>query len=200
MNKQDSKILNQRQEELAARLDPTRQPQVDSPILSVGNIHYEMSARTQAINYGGLGLMVQLVKSVGLTKEIDESLEILKCHRPYHESDHVMNMVYNIITGGQCLEDLELRRQDVGYLNALNAQRIPDPTTEGDYLRRFSEQNVHDFMDAINRARRRVWLEQPASNRRLAIIDVDGTITETTGECKEKADFRTTESGGTVLW
>ena len=66
MKRQDSEILDQRQEELAERLDPTWQPQADTPIFSVGNIHYEISARTQAINFGGLGLAVLLVKSVGL--------------------------------------------------------------------------------------------------------------------------------------
>lgn len=189
MKKQDSKILDQRQGELAERLDPTWHPQTDTPIFSAGNIHYEMSARTQAINYGGLGLAVLLVKSIGLATEIDKSMDLLKRHHPYHESDHILNMVYNIVTGGQCLEDLELRRQDVGYLNALGAQRIPDPTTEGDYLRRFDEQDVIAFMDAINRVRSRVWRQQQSDKRRLAIIDVDGTITETMGETKEKADF-----------
>lgn len=189
MKKQDSEILDQRQRELAERLDPTWQPQTDTPIFSARNIHYEMSARTQAFNYGGLGLAVLLVKSLGLADEIDGSLELLKRHHPYHESDHILNMVYNIITGGQCLEDLEPRRQDVGYLNALGAQRIPDPTTEGDFLRRFEQQDVIVFMDTINRVRSRVWRQQQSDKRRLAIIDVDGTITETMGETKEKADF-----------
>lgn len=189
MKKQDSEVLNQRQEKLAERLDPTWQPQTDTPIFSVGNINYEISARTQAINYGGLGLAVLLVKSVGLADELDKSLHLLKRHHPYHESDHILNMVYNIVTGGQCLEDLELRRQDVGYLDALNAQRIPDPTTEGDFLRRFHQQDVITFMDTINRVRSRIWREQQSNKRRLAIIDVDGTITETMGETKEKADF-----------
>lgn len=189
MKKQDSEILRQSQEELAERLDPTWQPQADTPVFSAGSIHYEMSARTQAINYGGLGLAVLLVKSLSLADELDKSLHLLKRHHPYHESDHILNMVYNIITGGQCLEDLELRRNDVGYLNALNAQRIPDPTTEGDFLRRFGQKDVITFMDTINKVRSRVWRRQQSNKRRLAIIDVDGTITETMGETKEKADF-----------
>ncbi len=189
MKKKSSEILERRQIELEARLDPSWQPQTSTPVLSPGNIHYEISGRVTGINYGGVGVMVQLVKTLGLAEEIDKNLELLKRHIPYHESDHVLNLVFNIITGGQCPEHLELRRQDVGYMNALNAHRIPDPTTAGDFLRRFSSDDVNSLMDAINRVRQRVWLSRPSSERRLAIIDVDGTIAETTGECKEGADF-----------
>lgn len=189
MRRNSSEILDRRQIELEARLDPNWHPQTTTPVLSPGNIHYEISDRVTGINYGGVGVMVQLVKTLGLAEEIDTSLELLKRHLPYHESDHVLNMVFNILTGGQCLEDLELRRQNVGYMNALNARRIPDPTTAGDFLRRFSAADVSSLMDAINRVRQRVWLNRPSSERRLAILDVDGTIVETTGECKEGADF-----------
>lgn len=189
MKKKTNKILGQRQAEIEARLDPSWQPVTESPVMSPGNIQYEVAGRMTGINYGGLGLMVQLVKSLRLAEEIDEHVHLLKVHRPYHESDHVLNMAYNILTGGRCLEDLEVRRQNIGYLNALNARRIPDPTTEGDYLRRFKREDVVCLMDAINSVRREIWKRQPNNRRRLAIIDVDGTITETDGECKEGADF-----------
>ncbi len=189
MKQHDTEILRQRQAKLEARLDPSWQPVGGTPILSGGNIHYEMSGRIEGINYGGVGLIVTTVRSVGLADAIDDSLELLKQHRPYHESDHILNLVYNIVTGGQNLQDLEIRRGNLGYLNALNAQRIPDPTTAGDFLRRFKDDDVEKLMDAINRSRRSVWLQQPSNARRLAIIDVDGTIVETLGECKEGADF-----------
>jgi len=189
VKKKTSKILEQRQAEIDARLDPSWQPVTEHPVMSPGNIQYELSGRDTGLNYGGLGLMVQLVKSLRLAEEIDKDVHLLKVHRPYHESDHILNMTYNILTGGRCLEDLELRRQNVGYLNALNARRIPDPTTEGDFLRRFGKEDVIDLMDTINGVRREVWLRQSSNKRRLAIIDVDGTITETSGNCKEGADI-----------
>ena len=189
MKQHDTEILRQRQAKLEARLDPSWQPVGGTPILSGGNIHYEMSGRIEGINYGGVGLIVTTVKSVGLAEALDDSLELLKQHRPYHESDHILSLVYNIVTGGQNLQDLEIRRGNVGYLNALNARRIPDPTTAGDFLRRFKDYDVEKLMDAINRSRRSVWLQQPSTARRLALIDVDGTIVETLGECKEGADF-----------
>ncbi len=189
MKLNNSEVIGRRQAELEARLDPSWQPETDHPVFSGGSIVYETSARVTAIDCGGLGVMVQLVHQLGLAEAIDAHLYLLKRHQPYHESDHVLNMTYNIMVGGHCLEDLELRRQDLGYLNALGAQRIPDPTTAGDFLRRFTAEDVETLMDGVNEVRSRLWLAQPAQRRRLALIDVDGTISETTGECKAGADF-----------
>jgi hypothetical protein len=111
---------------------------------------------------------------------------LLKRHLPYHESDHVLNIAYNTLTGGTCLDDIEGRRQDAGYLDALGAQRIPDPTTAGDFTRRFGAEDVTALMETLNAIRPRVWRRRLSrAERAEAILDVDGTIAPTTGECKE---------------
>jgi hypothetical protein len=190
MKAKDSEILTRRQAQLDARLDRKWQPETAVPVLCGGAICYELSDRDTGIDCGGVGVMTELVKHIGLREAIDENLHLLQRHRPYHESDHVLNMAFNIVVGNRTLEDLELLRNNVGYLNALSAQRIPDPTTEGDYLRRFSdEEEVETLMDAINQVRKWIWAAQQPSFRRLAIIDVDGTMAPTTGECKQGADF-----------
>jgi hypothetical protein len=84
---------------------------------------------------------------------------------------------------------LELRRQDVAYLNALGAQRIPDPTTAGDFCRRFSAVHVNRLMGLINETRLKVWKQQGEEFFDEALIDADGTMVETTGECKEGMDI-----------
>ena len=58
-------------------------------------------------------------RRTGVVEAIDRRLHLLKVHLPYHESDHVLNMAYNIPAGGRCLEDIELRRNDEVYLDAL---------------------------------------------------------------------------------
>ena len=188
MNK--SKVnLQRRQRAIETRLDRAWQPMREEPVLEGGNIHYEVSGRVEGIPCGGLGLLQTVVESAGLRPAIDEKVVLLKRHLPYHESDHVMALAYNLLTGGQCLEDLEQRRNDTGFLNALGARRIPDPTTAGDFLRRFDAESVTALMEAIDRARRNIWRQQPREDRQLAIIDVDGTVVETSGRSKEKIDI-----------
>ena len=96
-----------------------------------------MGDRLRGTAVGGIGMMHLLARRTGLIESIDTNVEVLKRHLPYHESDHVLNIAYNMLSGGTCLEDIELKRQDEVYLNALGAQRIPDPTTAGDFCRRF---------------------------------------------------------------
>jgi hypothetical protein len=155
------------------------------PVLRAANIDYEIAGRTRAISHGGLGLMHLVVGHIKLADAIDARVEVLKQHRPYHESDHVLNIAYNILCGGQVLEDIELRRNDRNHLDALGTETIPDPTTAGDFCRRFSPPNIEALMEAINEARLRVWAEQPQSFFSTARIDADGTMVNTLGECKD---------------
>ena len=83
--------------------------------------------------------MLLLARNSGLIRDIDSNLVLFKRHLPYHESDHVLNIAFNILAGGEPIQHLELRRNDKVHLNALDAERIPDPTTVGDFCRRFSE-------------------------------------------------------------
>jgi len=126
-----------------------------------------------------------MVQRLGLVEDLDENLELLKVHLPYHESDHVLNIAYNIVAGGERLEDIEVRRQDEVFLNGLGAERIPDPTTAGDFTRRFSESDITSLQECLNRARLKVWKVQPEGFLKEAFIDVDGTIAGTLGECKQ---------------
>lgn len=104
---------------------------------------------------------------------------------PYHESDHVCNLAYNVLAGGQRLEDIELRRNDEAFMDGLGAQRIPDPTTASDFTRRFSAADIEASMEAINATRLRVWQQQPVGFMKEAIIQIDGAIAATSGECKD---------------
>jgi hypothetical protein len=153
------------------------------------NIHYDFAEKTRAGRFGGLGACLLMVKQLDLADAIDEELHLLKRHLPYHESDHVLNMSYNILLGGTAIADLELLRNDEVYLDALGAQRIPDPTTAGDFLRRFEEEDIKALMRVINDKRLLVWKKQPPCFFEHAIVDVDGTIAGTDAECKKGVDL-----------
>jgi len=160
-------------------------------MLAASNIHYELAEKTSAISHGGIGAMHLLVKKVGLVERIDEKLHLLKVHAPYHESDHVLNIAYNVLCGGRTLDDIELRRNDRVFLDALGATSIPDPTTAGDFCRRFeTEGHLQALTDAINETRLQVWKQQgPAFTAGTARIDADGSTVSTQGECKEGMDI-----------
>ena len=158
-------------------------------MMTASNIRYEAAKRSRGLACGGIGAMHLLARRTGLIEAIDRRLRLLKVHKPYHESDHVLNIAYNILAGGTCLQDIELRRNDEIYLDALGTQRIPDPTTEGDFCRRFAAADIETLMDTINEVRLGVWARQPAAFFEQAVLDADGTLAATFGECKEGMDI-----------
>ena len=185
VNRDYPKILRNRKQRIARRLDPKRRwSEQPGPMMKASNIHFEMAERGRALNYGGIGAIHLMGQRLGLAEEIDSRLQLLKRHLPYHESDHVLNLAYNALLDGQRLEDIELRRNDEAFLDGLGAQRIPDPTTSGDFTRRFNQDSVLDLMEAINATRQRVWEKQPPDFLQQAFIDTDGTLAGTLGECK----------------
>jgi Transposase DDE domain group 1 len=182
--------LAREQHAIEARLEAAVAPNPAGPVLGRARICYELSERTKGTAHGGMGMIARLVEEVGLTGEIDASVHLLKCHRPYHESDHVLNIAYNALCGGTRLEDIEARRTDAVFLDGLGTPALPDPTTAGDFCRRFDQDTIMALQDAVNRCRLRVWARQPdAFFEGTVRIDADATIVGTDGETKEGMDI-----------
>jgi hypothetical protein len=161
-----------------------------APVFTSGKITYEVGGYVEATPYGGVAAMHRLVTKLGLVEAINEQVKLLKVHLPYHESDHVLNLAYNVLTGGTRLEDIERLRHDVAYMNALGAELVPDPTTAGDFCRRFGEDDIVALMDAVNSVRPRLWAGRGAGLLGpVTYLDVDGTMVPTTGECKQGMDI-----------
>jgi hypothetical protein len=158
-------------------------------MFTASNIHYDASQRTHGMTYGGIGAIHSLARQLGLVEAIDRRLHLLLIHLPYHESDHVLNIAYNALCDGDCLDDIELRRNDEHFLEALGARRIPDPTTAGDFCRRFGREQINTLQEIIDDTRRRVWAGQPSAFFEQAIVDMDGSLVGTTGQCKAGMDI-----------
>ena len=181
--------LARRKRRILRRIENKPGVERPEPMMAASNIHYELTDRTRAIAPGGIGAIHLLARKVGLIQDLDRDLHLLKRHLPYHESDHVLNIAYNLLAGGSCLEHLEVRRNDEVYLDALGARRIPDPTTAGDFCRRFTERDVEQLTGILNETRLRVWKQQPDDFFDEAFLDADGTIAPSDGWCKQGVDM-----------
>jgi hypothetical protein len=186
--------LDREKRKIEARLAPLnggKEPKTPgAPEFNAPQAKYEIAERVRAVTCGGLAAMHDLVRGVGLPEAIDEQLGILKRARPYQDSDHILNIAYNVLCGGQVLDDIELRRNDAAFLDMLGAEAIPDPTTAGDFCRRFNSEAVWRLMRIVNDARVAVWTRTPRSVMGLtARIDADGSIVPTLGECKQGMDM-----------
>jgi Transposase DDE domain group 1 len=181
--------LHDRKRRIERRLDKTRLDGCAWPMLTARTVHYQLGERTHGLAHGGIGAIHALAHQLGLVEAIDQRLHLLKIHLPFHESDHVLNLAYNALCEGTCLQDIELRRNDAVFLDALGARRIPDPTTAGDFCRRFTAADLDTLQDIFNTVRQRLWRRQPADFFDLATIDMDGTLVGTSGECKRGMDI-----------
>ena len=181
--------LDARKSKIQRRLDKTKFPSHSGPVLAGGNLRYEIADRVHGLSYGGIALFHRLARDMGLVDAIDDRLRIFKIRLPYTESDHVLNIAFNALCNGDCLQDIELRRNDANYLDALDAQRIPDPTTAGDFCRRFTVAHLNLLQDSYDDTRLGVWQHQPAGFFEEALLDADGTMVPTTGQCKRGLDL-----------
>ena len=190
MKRRERRALERERLKIQGRLERAVTTNTTGPVIGRAKVSYELAERTKAVAHGGMGAILRLAERVGLAEEIDGSLELLKLHRPYYESDHVLNIAFNALCGGVTLTDIEARRRDRVFLDGIGAQSLPDPTTAGDFCRRFSAESVMELQEAINRARLRVWAAQdPEFFHTRAVIAADASVIETDGETKEGMDI-----------
>lgn len=149
----------------------------------------ESDRRGKTTAYGGLALAHKLVSNLGLAGAINSELRLLKLHRPYHESDHILTHAYNVFVGGDCIEDIASLQNSEAFRTLVGACRVPDPTTAGDFLRRFTTHDLAVVDGVLDEVRSRVWGRLAKGQRRLATVDLDSTIKPVYGECKMGAAF-----------
>jgi len=182
-----TELLEFRKSEVAYRTDRT-QATLGAPQLSASPVVYEVSEKTRAVAHGGMALIHQIAVQSGLVDAIN-AVPVLLLHMPYFESDHLLNITYNFLNGGTALDHIEYRRQDPTYLDMLGTHCTPDPTTAGDFCRRFSSAQIDALQDSINEARVNVWSRQGSAFFDEAVVDMDGSIASTYGECKQGMDI-----------
>ena len=179
-------------------VDPAELPwlKTEGRVMRHPLLHLESDPRGEITHYGGLVLAQQFVRRFGVAKRLDEALALFKRHAPYHESDHVLALAYTLYADGTCLEDQAALQGSEAVRRLVGACRIPDPTTAGDFLRRFRvAQDVERLAGVTDEVQEAVWSKLPRHVRRrrkkqeLALVDLDGHIKPLYGVQKEGADF-----------
>ena len=114
--------LKKRKRRIEARLRQREMAPQEKPAFTASNVEYEVSGRGNGLAAGGIGVMHLMARRLGLVDAIDQRISVLKLHRPYQESDHVLNIAFNVLAGNRRLEHLERLRNDEVYLDALGAE------------------------------------------------------------------------------
>ena len=189
-HRQSRRNSARRRRKVKARQARARRSRARSrPVFGAGRVHYEVGARVNAMSYGGIGVMRRLASKLGLVREVNARLKALKRHLPYHESDHVLNIAFNVLCGGTRLQDIESLRNNAAYMDALGAETIPSPSAAGDFTRRLGEAGVTGLMDGINAVRPQLWRGRGRDLLApVAYVDVDGTVAPTLGDKKVGMD------------
>ena len=72
MKADDTQRLADRKGRIESRLVAERQWEAERPVVEGRNLHYEVSGRIQATALGGVGLIHEFVRSLGLPEALDD--------------------------------------------------------------------------------------------------------------------------------
>lgn len=170
-------------------------PEVAGRVTRLPRTHVEVDERSEVTPYGGLAIATAFLRRFKVAECIDRHVQVFLLHLPYHESDHVLAQALNLYVGGTCIEDIASLQHSEAVRRILGAPRIPDPTTAGDFLRRFHEKEhqLPGLRRAVDEVQVAVWrsLRRGLGKRGEAwsIVDVDGHVKPLYGIQKEGADF-----------
>ncbi len=90
-----------------------------------------------------------MAEALGIPKILDTQVKVKKRERGYPESEHILALAANAFLGGDYLDDLEALREDVAIEKAIGRTDIADPTTAGDFCRRFSLGHIFQMNKAF---------------------------------------------------
>ena len=145
--------------------------------------------RSPLLGYAGIVPVRNLIERMNIPSVLDSNISVLRRHNPYFESDHILNFVYNFLTGGEVINDIERLQEAEGMLRMLGTERIPDPTTAGDFLVRFGEKDIQAFQGSLDQIQDSAFSLLDRKRKEMATIEHDSSIHQVYGQKKEGADF-----------
>jgi hypothetical protein len=154
-----------------------------------------VAASTQQLTaHAGLVLVRELAERLGV-RELLDRVTVKKRRRGYSPSQVILGLCETLIAGGECLDDVALLRADSAQA-LLRGHGLPEPTTLGRFLRRFSLGHLGQLNRALDELFTRV---HPLLDRETVTLDLDATYIEHHGPVGSRQGTRGTYKGK-VCW
>ncbi len=154
-----------------------------------------VAASTQQLtSHAGLVLVRELAGRLGVGELLDR-VTVKKRGRGYTPSQAILGLCETLIAGGDCLDDVALLRADSAQ-ELLRGHGLPEATTLGRFLRRFSLGHIGQLNRALDGVFVRV---QPLLDREAVTLDLDATYIEHHGLVGSRQGTRGTYKGK-VCW
>jgi Transposase DDE domain group 1 len=154
-----------------------------------------VAASTQQLtSHAGLVLVRELAGRLGVGELLDR-VTVKKRNRGYSPAQAILGLSETLIAGGECLDDVALLRGD-SALELLRGHGLPEPTTLGRFLRRFSLGHIGQLNRALDELFGRV---NPLVDRETVTLDLDATYIEHHGPAGSRQGTRGTYFGK-VAW
>ena len=131
------------------------------------------------VSFGGGILLDEFIHRLGLPELIDERVRVKERERGYRESEAILGLAVGMITGGECLDDLFVLREESGFSSLWSHGEIPHPTTMGDFLRRFTLGHIRQLESVLTGCFRRIYGAE--GKRSCLTLDIDSTLDEVYG-------------------
>lgn len=133
----------------------------------------------------GLSLFYAMAEALDIPKTLNQHVHVKERAAGYPESEHILALSANAFVGGDFLDDLEALREDVAIKKAIGREEIPDPTTAGDFCRRFSLGHLLQMNKAFTEILQGVYTRRAQVS--CWTIDIDAKVHEVYGEQKQGA-------------
>jgi hypothetical protein len=134
----------------------------------------------------GLSLFYAMAEALEVPRILDERVHVKERERGYPESEHILALAANAFMGGDYLNDLEALQEDIAIQKAIGRKEIPDPTTAGDFCRRFTLGHILQMNQAFAEIQAQVY--QRRQEITAWTIDADAKVHGVYGAKKEGAE------------
>ena len=155
----------------------------------------QIAASSQQITaHAGLVLVRELAGRLGVAELLDR-VTVKKRKRGYSPSQAMLALCETLVAGGDCLDDVALLRADSAQ-ELLRGHGLPEPTTLGRFLRRFTLGHLGQLNRALDELFGRV---NSLVGRETVTLDLDATYVEHHGPVGSRQGTRGTYTGK-VAW